>query len=92
MLSPAESCLSMPYFKLKIERAKWNLQDGKFKAAFTALKEAVKHKTENWQTWSNYSEAAYQTENLQAAFHGLQQVCTSCTDTCHCFILLITMN
>ena len=50
------------------------VQDAKFNEAFTALKEAVKYKRESWQTWSNYAEAALQTNNLQAAFTGLKQV------------------
>ncbi len=40
----------------------WDLrQERRFREAFSALGEAVKHKRESWQTWANYAHAALQT-------------------------------
>lgn len=43
--------------------------------AFSALSEAVKLKRESWQTWSNYAQAALQTDNNLPAARAVQQVC-----------------
>ena len=42
--------------------------------AFSALSEAVKLKRESWQTWSNYAQAALQTNNDLPAARAVQKV------------------
>ena len=49
-------------------------QDGNYKEAFSAFKEAVRYKRDSWQTWSNYAAAAVQTDSFQAAARAVEQV------------------
>ena len=42
--------------------------------AFSALGEAVKLKRDSWQTWSNYAQAALQTDNNLPAARAVQKV------------------
>lgn len=50
------------------------MQEGKFKEAFSAFKEAVKYKRDSWQLWSNYAAAALKTGSFQAAARAVEQV------------------